>query len=340
MTMDDRGVAQLEAPVLIGATIYQAYKLHQLGRLKFDLSVIDEAGQMPIAHCMPALLNASSYVIAGDHKQLPPILKNASAHPEFLKRSLYEHLHYHYSEAAITLDVTFRMNSGINEFPSQAFYANVLRPSACAAKRFFKPKDTELGELAHIIGRDECVTFVELDHRSANQRAPSEADLVARLAAELLLHHELAPQELAIVSPHRAHNEAIRTQLITNLGHDPRVQSRVRDRLVIDTVERLQGQERDVIIFSLCASDRQSSINKSQFLYSPNRLNVAITRSRKRLFAVGSKYFFPHINGILIDARHLQLWESYYDYLVGNNCRVVHKVAERSAGTDHRSAQL
>ena len=336
-TADDPFVAVLEAPFLVGATIYQAYKLHQIERLHFDLAVIDEAGQMPIAHCMPALLNANRYVIAGDHKQLPPVLKDAGAHPEFLKRSLYEHLHDLYPHAAITLDVTFRMNNGINEFPSQAFYANVLRPSQCAAQRRFQAKETDLGELTNIICRDECVTFVELEHRRAIQRAPLEADLVARLAAELVLHHALAPQELAIVSPHRAHNEEIRAQLIAALGHDPRLQARVRDRLVVDTVERLQGQERDVIIFSLCASDRQYAINKSQFLYSPNRLNVAITRSRTRLFVVGSKYFFPHINGILIDAGHLQLWESYYEYLVSNGSRVVHKTGQR---TDQRSVGL
>lgn len=91
---------------------------------------------------------------------------------------------------------------------------------------------------------------------------------------------------------------------------------------VIDTVERLQGQQREIIIYSLCASDRKYAISRAQFLYSPNRLNVAITRSRTKLFVVGSKYFFPHINGIIIDAQHMRTWESYFKYLVENGCRV------------------
>ena len=79
-----------------------------------------------------------------------------------------------------------------------------------------------------------------------------------------------------------------------------------------------------MIIFSLCASDRNYAIERAPFLYSPNRLNVAITRCRTRLFLVGSKYFFPHLNGIVIDSHHMRLWESYYAYLVSSGYRVVH----------------
>jgi len=78
------------------------------------------------------------------------------------------------------------------------------------------------------------------------------------------------------------------------------------------------------MIFSLCASDRNYAIRTAKFLYSPNRLNVAITRSKTRLFVVGSKYFFPHLNGIAIDLQHLRLWEDYYDYLVRTGSRIAH----------------
>jgi len=323
-TIDHPYLAELKSPFVIGLTVYQAYKLHQANILQFDLVVIDEAGQMPIVQAFPALINGSRYVIAGDHQQLAPIIKDPGAHPEFLKRSLFEHLHDAYSDATITLDVTYRMNNGINEFPSQAFYSNMLRPSQCAANRVFTRSPAAGRELDHIVCHGGDVTYVELEHRNAVQRAPEEADLVARLAQDLLVHHRVAPEDLAIVSPHRAHNETIRERLLLHTNDDDLMQSRVSERLVIDTVDRLQGQEREVIIFSLCASDREYAIGRAQFLYSPNRLNVAITRSRTRLFLVGSKYFFPHLNGILIDARYLALWESYYEYLVKTGCRVIH----------------
>lgn len=323
-TTDDPYLAEMRSPFLIGSTVYQAYKMHRAGMPQLDLVVVDEAGQMPIAHAMPALIRGDRYVIAGDHRQLPPVFKDAGAHPAFLKRSLFEHLHDNYSHATITLDVTFRMNIGINEFPSQAFYSNVLRSSNCAANRVFAPAQKAGGELNYVICKDGSVTYLELKHRNATQRASEEADVVARLACDLLVHHQVAPEDLAIISPHRAHNEAIRERVLAQIGSDVLMQSRVKERLVIDTVERLQGQEREVIIFSLCASDRDYAINRAQFLYSPNRLNVAITRSRTKLFLVGSKYFFPHLNGILIDAHHLRLWESYYDYLHRNGSIVAH----------------
>jgi DNA replication ATP-dependent helicase Dna2 len=320
--LDDPTLLELRSPFLIGATVYQSYRMHRAGMPKFDLVVVDEAGQMTIAHAMPALISGDRYVISGDHRQLSPVFVNPGAHPDYLKRSVFEHLHEHYSSATITLDVTFRMNSGVNEFPSKAFYSSKLRPSACAANRVFAPEQNACGEFCDVICNVGAVTYLELEHQNARQRAVDEADLVARLARDLLAQHRVAPKDLAIVSPHRAHNEAIRERLLAHVGSE--MQSSVKEQLVVDTVDRLQGQERDVIIFSLCASDREYAISRAQFLYSPNRLNVAITRSRLRLFLVGSRYFFPHQNGILVDSKLLKLWESYYEYLVENRLRVVY----------------
>lgn len=324
ITVDDGRLCDLRAPYLVGSTIYQAYKFLQNSDLNFDIVVIDEASQMPIAHAVPALLNASRYVVAGDHRQLPPVLKS-SLHPEPLKKSVFEYLHEKYADVVIALDITFRMNKSINEFPSRTFYEDQLRPSKCAADRVFVATADAADDLKHIICRDESVTYVQLDHRDAIQQAPEEAELVARIARSLLVYHKLSPESLAVVSPHRAHNEAIREKFLQSVSNDARLQL-MASKVVVDTVERLQGQERDAIIYSLCASNRQYAINRAQFLYSPNRLNVAITRSRTRLFLVGSKFFFPHLNGIVIDARLLALWESYYNYLLDNDCIVVQSI--------------
>lgn len=328
-----------EAPYVIGATVYQAYKMRRCGLSKFDLVVIDEAGQMTIAQSMPALLSGDQYVIAGDHKQLSPVISNAIAHPEHLKQSAFEYFNDKYLHATTTLDVTFRMNEGINEFPNEEFYSGLLQPSDAAAARFFAPKSDAVGALNDWICKRGAVTFVELDHNDASQRSSSEADVVAKLASELLLHHGISPDELAIVSPHRVHNGDIRARLIAHLGIDLSMQSKVQDSTVIDTVDRLQGQEKDVIIYSLCASDRKYLLKRAQFLYSPNRLNVAITRSRTKLFVVGSKYFFPHISGIIIDAQHLRTWVSYYSYLSINGLIVRDERRTQSAYAPDRYLQ-
>jgi DNA replication ATP-dependent helicase Dna2 len=319
-TTADTRLSELTSPYLIGATIYQAYKFLQNDKLAFDLVVIDEASQMPLAHAVPAFLNSSRYVIAGDHRQLPPVFKS-SFHPPELKKSMFEQLHSYYSEATITLDTTFRMNSSINEFPSRAFYSNLLRSSDCAKDRSFAVVRSAKDELSYLTGKSGSITFIELDHTGAIQKAAVEADLVARLAFSLLANQNLRHESLAIVSPHRAHNEVIRSKLL-HYAETADLESMAK-RILIDTVERLQGQEREVIIFSLCASDRQYAINRASFLYSPNRLNVAITRCRTKLFIVGSKYFFPHISGIIVDPNLLKLWRDYYDYLDSSGFRIV-----------------
>lgn len=322
---DDMRLDALSSPYLVGCTVYQAVNLLRENTLKFDLVVIDEAGQMPVVHGMPAFLHADQFVIAGDHKQLAPIIHAPERHPEYLQKSLFEHLHGQYPSSTFMMDVTFRMNSGINEYPSREFYNDELRPAPGTANRSFKPKDakscdikqgdTEYGELYDVISREESVTFLELNHQNCRS-SDDEAELVAKLAKELIQIHNVSPHELGIIAPLKAHNGKIRKHLNALVKQDSTMNRSDTWGLVIDTVHRLQGQERDVVIFSLGSSDRSYLINCRELLFDPHMLNVAITRSRTRLFVVGSKYFFPHNAGILIDAQEFFLWQRFYEYLV------------------------
>jgi superfamily I DNA and/or RNA helicase len=133
------------------------------------------------------------------------------------------------------------------------------------------------------------VTLVLAEHTTAHQHAPVEADIVATLAAHLLLDYGIEPERLAIVSPHRAQNNAIARRLSHLLAE----RSSGVTLPVIDTVERLQGAERDVVLFSVTTSDPDHLA--SSFLNNPNRFNVAITRARHKLVVVGSTAFFAQV---------------------------------------------
>ncbi len=116
---------------------------------------------------------------------------------------------------------------------------------------------------------------------------------MAALAGRLILGHGLPPDLMAIITPHRAQNNAILQRLGKILaGHHPSARDNIRLPLV-DTVERIQGAERDIILFGLTASDPDHLT--SEFLNSPNRLNVAMTRARKKLVIMGSQAFFSVI---------------------------------------------
>jgi superfamily I DNA and/or RNA helicase len=104
-----------------------------------------------------------------------------------------------------------------------------------------------------------------------------------------LRDYGIEPERLAIVTPHRAQNNAI-TQRLSHLLAE---RGGGVTLPVIDTVERLQGAERDVVLFSVTTSDPDHLA--SSFLNNPNRFNVAITRARHKLVVVGSTAFFAQV---------------------------------------------
>ncbi|MBF0235169.1 MAG: ATP-binding domain-containing protein, partial [Desulfamplus sp.] len=115
----------------------------------------------------------------------------------------------------------------------------------------------------------------------------------------------LKPEQIALISPHRAQNNAITKRLGEMMAESKAFGMPIVDTVqscdqillagssnmpIVDTVERVQGAERDVIIFGITSSDPDHVM--SEFLNSPNRLNVAITRARHKLIIVGSQAFF------------------------------------------------
>ncbi|MCW5207907.1 hypothetical protein VU11_04435 [Desulfobulbus sp. US2] len=109
---------------------------------------------------------------------------------------------------------------------------------------------------------------------------------MARLAHRLLSKYGLQKEQLALISPHRAQNNRITRRLTELLGGSD-------DLPLVDTVERIQGAEREVILFGFTCSDPDQVLG--EFLNNPNRFNVAITRARHKLIVVGSETFFAAV---------------------------------------------
>lgn len=100
-----------------------------------------------------------------------------------------------------------------------------------------------------------------------------------------LLACGFAAEEIGVVAPYRAQG-----RLIRNLLQQFVPETAVRRQIIVDTVERMQGQERDLIILSLTTSNPGFAANVGEFFFQPERLNVAITRPRKKLIIVGSRF--------------------------------------------------
>lgn len=291
-----------EESCIVGATPYGAFNM--AGNKHFDVVIFDEAGQLTLDLALMGMCCADRWVFVGDHMQMAPVL-TASHTDKIVRRSAFEHLFSAYP--SVMLDVTYRMNTGICLFPSTHFYGGCLEPSEEAKERSLEIKDG--GAFQDILDPDLRSVFVEVNHLGMQMRSPDEAKLIAHIVLELISRHGIPPSEIAVIAPFRAQVREIRTQL-ARLAKKKQVD--IGDELVVDTVERIQGQEREVILVSFTSSDAHFLKNKVGFYFNPNRLNVAITRARVKRIMVGSKHAFRVRPTDLEDIRMVNVFKKLF----------------------------
>ncbi|MDT8378861.1 MAG: DEAD/DEAH box helicase [Desulfotignum sp.] len=327
--------------LILGATGYGFYSLFKSKDHGFPLAldwiIFDEASQVPLPQALLSLIyGRGNFLFLGDEHQLPPIVmgnyddKENSADEEGRKDgkqgvrfsgSILTHIRNQYPAChRVTLSTTYRMNREICAFPSKTWYGKVLAPAPevdrarlCLdpVREGYHDSLGDDGWIEQILDPERPVTLVLTDHQGCSQQSDEEADLLAALACRLICGHGVSPDRMAIITPHRTQNNEILKRLsnmISEKGLIPKEMTpdsglNPKDFLLplVDTVERVQGAERDLIFFGLTASDPDHLT--SEFLNSPNRLNVAMTRARKKLIIVGSKAFFsviPHTEFLLV----------------------------------------
>lgn len=265
---------------VVGATPYGAFKM--AGALPFDVVVFDEAGQLTLDLALMGMCCADRWVFIGDHMQMAPVLV-AKHDDETVRRSAFEHLFQGYP--SVMLEITYRMNEELCRFPSEYFYGGRLRPAEEARGRRLPARNG--AAFADLLDPEQPSMFVEVNHRGSRMRSPEEARLVAHLAAELMAVYGIPPEEIAVITPFRAQAAEIRVQLARLASKKGLILGR---EIVVDTVERIQGQEREVVLVSLASSDTSFLRNKVDFFFKPNRLNVSITRARSKRIVVGSRH--------------------------------------------------
>jgi len=283
MIVDARRVKLPEQGAVVAGTCYQLAKLQD--REKFHYTVFDEAGQLPIPHALPGMLRAQRWLFFGDHRQLPPVVATAQA-DRGASVSIFEHLHTRYGSHL--LDTTYRMNDGVCGVISETFYGGRLRPEAAVAAR--RMPFVAGGRLDEVLDPAVGVVWLRIDHHQPGQRSTEEAHAVADLVEDLVRHHGVPAKEIAVIAPFRAQVRVLRTAI------QHKALSGI-EQLTVDTVERIQGQEREVVIVSLTAGDPQESKGRGAFHLSLNRLNVALSRARTKAVLVASAHAFaalPH----------------------------------------------
>ena len=247
-----------------------------LGDRTFDLGVIDEACQSTEPGYWPVVLRVEQLVLAGDHCQLPPTVLSTQATLEGLSKSMMERLVERWENRVTRqLTIQYRMHQKIMEFPSEHFYQGTLVADASVAEH-------TLADLPGIQTESldaQPVLFVdtsgadwteELDPNGESKLNPREAIWILK-QVDALLAAGLLPDQIAVIAPYSAQVRFLRDRCTSN-------------GVEIDTVDGFQGREKEAVLISLVRSNSQGEVG---FLGDTRRMNVAMTRAKRKLIVIG-----------------------------------------------------
>ncbi len=263
---------------------------------RFDLLLIDEASQMSMPEGLLAastLHGAGQMIVVGDHRQMPPIITHGWADVQGAlerwqpQRSLFAWLLDELKERdqldlCVALDQSFRLHRDQASFLQDAVYQHD-KINFHSTRTALLPAHTFADPLIDAALRSNVpIAVIEHNERASQQSNGFEADLVVDLVGACVRDLNVnAHDGIGVVVPHRAQKAALRERLpALALANS------------IDTVERFQGGERDVIIVACTASDPEYILMEAEFLMDPQRLNVALSRARKKLIVLAASSVF------------------------------------------------
>ena len=316
--------------IFVGTTSTLSARTSLFNIKHFDVALIDEATQILEPQLLGLLCMKDGmghdaidkFIMIGDHKQLPAVVLQSSSVSEVknpllraigltnLKDSLFERLYKslnshsldqgEQSQAQYSIDMLVkqgRMHPDVARFANDAFYEGKLQPVGLP----HQTEDINYNISNNNVQTDNNVQYNLLNVQSrtiflASEPEPadhshkinhSEAIIAAQLAATIFQNSKAfdAQHTLGIITPYRSQIALIRSELA-------KLSILALNDITIDTVERYQGSERDVIIYSFCVNrpwqlDQLCNLTEDNGHLIDRKLNVALTRARKQLFIIG-----------------------------------------------------
>lgn len=265
-TTNNKVCARSEFNVVTGTT--WLFASQDMRDAPVDVLLIDEAGQLALADALAACRSARSTILFGDPLQLPQVAQ--AVHPGGGGRSALEHVLGEHvtmpTDYGVFLTETRRMHPDVCSFISEEIYEGRLRSHPSCDQQM-----TVLGT---------GLRWLQAHHGQNSTRSSEEADIAAAQIEELIgtpwtnqcgETRPLTADDFMVVAPYNDQVKLIRTRL----DSDERTRG-----VPVGTVDKFQGRQAAVVLFSMATSTGADITRSADFLFSRNRLNVAISRAR------------------------------------------------------------
>ncbi|WJJ98230.1 TM0106 family RecB-like putative nuclease [Algibacter luteus] len=245
-----------------------------------DYLFVDEAGQLSLIDTLAVSHCCSNLVLLGDPQQLKQ--PQQGVHPDGTEVSVLEHVLQGKKtisdEKGVFLAKTWRMHSSINAFVSELFYENKLHSKEHLDQQIivgskYAGAGLYLEPVEHSGNTNSSIEEVEKVVEIVNQLTNGKVYFINENGEEATLQSS----DIKIITPYNAQVQAISQQLPT---------------MEIGTVDKFQGQEAPVVIYSVATSNSNEAPRGMDFLFSPNRFNVAVSRARTRFIMVANPEIF------------------------------------------------
>ena len=260
---------------VVGGTTWLWSREEMIGTV--DVLFIDEAGQMSLADAVAASLCSENLVLLGDPQQLDQPLQGT--HPPGAERSVLAHLlngeRVMPDQLGLFLDGSWRLHPEITAYTSEVFYEGRLHSHPGR-------ETLDLSGISPLSGTG--IRYLPVPHSGQSSESPEEVDQVAQIVRSLLgsaptytdaegVVHQLTESDVLVITPYNA---------------QVRVLNEALPEFRIGTVDKFQGQEAPISIYSMATSSSEEAPHGMEFLYSLNRLNVATSRARCLALVVAS----------------------------------------------------
>jgi len=286
-------VVNIDSFSIVGMTLSKLAVFAFLRKLDwsktFDLVVVDESSMATFPQVLLGLMMGKRFVLVGDHEQLPPVVQNAS---DDVRISLFERLIKTYNDRSILLDVQYRSNEKIAKWPSEFIYGGKVKTAPLEKGIVLNLDESKDCDFLEILSGEYPVVWVKTSgladwHKFKEGKISAvnkfDAALVLKLVSDVkkLMGDKEIEKELAVITPYRLQSELIQSCL--RRINRPNIDVVEFEEISSKTVDSFQGRERDIIIFDAVHSKGHKALEDTR------RINVAITRARKKLIFIAPK---------------------------------------------------